>query len=104
MADGIVARYKNTGVPPPDFLYTDRDCCPSITGRPSKVMAIFSTWPKLIVRMDVWHFMRRLAKGCETEMHLLYGKFMRELSVCIFGFSESDTQKLVDAKRSQRLF
>lgn len=27
MAEGLVRRYKDAGVPPPEILYVDRDCC-----------------------------------------------------------------------------
>ncbi|CAH1242604.1 Hypp6883 [Branchiostoma lanceolatum] len=62
LADGLVHRYQHAGQPPPILLYTDRDCC-SESG-PSKFKALFSAWDKLEVRLDIWHFMRRLAVGC----------------------------------------
>ncbi|CAH1242540.1 Hypp6817 [Branchiostoma lanceolatum] len=62
LADGLVHRYQLAGQPPPILLYTDRDCC-SESG-PSKFKALFSAWDKLEVRLDIWHFMRRLAVGC----------------------------------------
>lgn len=27
LCQGVVQRYKDAGVPPPDAIYVDRDCC-----------------------------------------------------------------------------
>ena len=59
LADGLVRRYREAKQQPPILLYTDRDCC-CATG-PSKYQQLFSEWDGLIVRLDVWHFMRRIA-------------------------------------------
>ncbi|KAI9551146.1 hypothetical protein GHT06_005020 [Daphnia sinensis] len=32
----------------------------------------------LLVRMNSWHFMRRIAKACSNESHPLYGLFMQK--------------------------
>ena len=50
------------------------------------------------VRLDVWHFMRRIAGGCTSESHPLYGIFMSKLSSCIFEWDENDYDLLIDAK------
>ena len=97
MAEGLVKRYKDAGVPPPVVLYTDRDCC---EGR-SIVARLFPEWPRTKVRLDVWHFMRRIASCCTTEAHLLYGEFLGRLSTCIFEWDDGDLQRLRDAKKSQ---
>ncbi len=36
----------------------------------------YSKWDQLVVRMDVWHFMRRIALGVTTDSHPLYGPFL----------------------------
>ncbi len=59
LADDLVRRYREAGQDPPILLYTDRDCC-CITG-PSKFQELFAAWTGLTVRLDAWHFMRRLA-------------------------------------------
>ena len=51
------------------------------------------------VRLDSWHFMRRLAVGCTTESHPLYGTFMARLSACIFEWDGSDVAALMAAKK-----
>ena len=52
----------------------------------------------MLVRLDVWHFMRRLAVGCTSESHPLYGMFMAKLSTAIFEWDPSDYGTLVRAK------
>lgn len=52
------------------------------------------------VRLDIWHFMRRLGRGCCSESHPLYGTFMSQLSLCIFEWDESDLELLKGAKRA----
>ncbi|XP_013402454.1 uncharacterized protein LOC106168072 [Lingula anatina] len=98
MAAGLVKRYKDAKQPPPDLLYVDRDCC-SASGVP-KSLKLFSPW-KTIVRLDIWHFMRRFAVGCMTDNHPLYAPFLRSLSNCIFEWSAQDVQQLKSAKRRE---
>lgn len=45
---------------------------------------LFSQWDGLQVRLDYWHFMKRLGRACTSESHPLYGTFMMQLSSCIF--------------------
>ena len=45
----------------------------------------------MILQLDVWLFMQRLARGCNTESHPLYGPFMSHLSVAIFEWDSRDT-------------
>ena len=64
-------------------------------------MELFSGWPNLQVRLDIWHFMRRFASACTTESHQLYPFFLRRLSACIFSWSAEDVSRLREAKRNQ---
>ena len=66
-----------------------------------QVKSWFSEWPDLVVRLDIWHFMRRFAAACTTEAHPLYGVFLASLSRCLFQWDEGDVQALVDAKREE---
>lgn len=99
LADGIVKRYMNAHVDPPILLYTDRDCC-SYQG-PSKYQVLFSAWPDLEVKLDIWHYMRRIAFGCTSEQHPLYSVFMSNLSGCIFEWDADDYSLLTRAKKSE---
>ncbi len=98
MCSGLVERYRRAGEAPPQVFYVDRDCC-SATEK-GKVAAMFSEWGQLIVRLDVWHFMRRFAVGVTTDSHPLYGPFMKCLTTCTFEWDASDLERLKEAKRS----
>ena len=65
------------------------------------LQVLFSQWDGLKVRLDIWHFMRRLARGCTSESHPLFGTFMTRLSNCIFEWDESDVKLLMSAKRGE---
>lgn len=54
-----------------------------------------------MVRLDIWHLMRRFASGVTTESHELYPAFMRQLSLCIFEVDSGDARRLIEAKQSQ---
>ena len=99
LAVGLMERYDRAGQQQPQLVYTDRDCC-SQHG-PSKYQLLFFRWDGLQVRLDVWHFMRRLAGGCTSEAHPLYGTFMAQLSNCIFEWDFDDFNVLMSAKRGE---
>jgi hypothetical protein len=98
-AEGLMTRYARAGASPPVVLYTDRDCC--CAGGPSKLQVLFHNWNDLKVRLDIWHFMRRLAVGCTSESHPLYATFMARLPGCIFEWDKDDHSLLMVAKRSE---
>ncbi|KAL8581619.1 hypothetical protein ACOMHN_049175 [Nucella lapillus] len=79
VADGLVQRY-----------------CP---WKNRKAGRMFASWSALHVRLDIWHFMTRLASGVNTESHPLYAPFMGAMSLAIFTWDE-DFDAL-RAKRSQ---
>ena len=95
MVTGLVERYRKSNVPPPKLLYVDRDCCST------KLKSHFHELSNLVVRLDVWHFMRRFAAGCCSESHALYATFMSRLSACVFEWDTKDLQRLYAAKRGQ---
>ncbi|KAM4541695.1 uncharacterized protein PAE49_018621 [Odontesthes bonariensis] len=99
MAAGLMERYRQAGVAPPKVLYVDCGCC--ITDGLSKLQARFGEWPDLHIRLDIWHFMRRLAVGCTTDAHPLYPAFMRALSSCIFEWDAGDLDLLRRSKTNQ---
>ena len=100
MADGLVKRFAEAGVQPPLILYTDRDCCGCQEG-PSRFNSLFSSWASMVVRLDIFHFMRRLGAGCTSESHPLYGVFMGRLARCIFEWDAEDLTLLYRAKRGE---
>lgn len=62
---------------------------------------MFSQWAELIVRLDVWHFIRRFARGVTTEIHPLYALFMQRLSSCMLVWCADDVERLREAKRGE---
>ncbi|KAM4533308.1 uncharacterized protein V3H82_025811 [Fundulus diaphanus] len=99
MAAGLMRRYQLAEVPPPLVMYVDRDCCRG--DGVSKTAALFHEWGNLVVRLDIWHLMRRFACGVTSESHELYPTFMRQLSHCIFEVDPQDARRLTEAKRSE---
>ncbi|KAJ4949420.1 hypothetical protein JOQ06_020935 [Pogonophryne albipinna] len=97
MASGVMERYRQAAVPPPVLLYVDCGCC--VSDGTSMLHSRFSDWPDLHIRLDIWHFMRRLAVGCTTDAHPLYPTFMGCLSACIFEWDARDLTLLRQAKR-----
>ena len=67
LVNRLMERYKKGGQQSPMLLYTDRDCCG--LGGPSKYQFLFSDWKWLQVRLDIWHFMRRIAGAATSESH-----------------------------------
>ena len=99
LAEGLVERYKRAGVAPPIALYVDCGCCKEVGE--TKLKERFSGWPDLIVRLDIWHFMRHLAVGCTTDAHQLYPTFMGRMSACIFEWDAGDLALLRKVKIDQ---
>ncbi|XP_030248701.1 uncharacterized protein LOC115566827 isoform X3 [Sparus aurata] len=100
MATDLIRRYSDAGVAPPQLLYVDCDCCRE-GSEPTKLQKRFGGWPDLIVKLDIYHFMRRLAAGCTKDAHPLYPMFMAKLSVCIFEWDRGDVALLRQAKWEQ---
>lgn len=100
MADGLINRFAQANVPPPVLLYTDRECC-CTQGTASKYKMLFSAWPNMVIRLDIFHLMRRFAVGCTSESHPLYSMFMASLSRCIFKWDQEDLAQLYLAKKSE---
>ncbi|XP_034386340.1 uncharacterized protein LOC117729430 [Cyclopterus lumpus] len=99
MATGLMRRYRLAGVPPPQLMYVDRDCCNR--DGVSKTADLFQEWEQLVVRLSICQLMRRFASGVTTEAHELYPTFMGQLSRCIFEVDPEDARRLTEAKRSE---
>ena len=67
MAAGLQRCYATAGQSPPTLMYVDRDCCSSAGD--SAVARMFCMWPDLVVRLDVWHFIRRFGSAWTTDTH-----------------------------------
>ncbi|CAL8240431.1 unnamed protein product [Merluccius merluccius] len=99
MVADLMKRYSQACVAPPKVLYVDCHCC--IEAGQSKLQARFGQWPDLIIRLDIWHFMRRMSAGCTTDAHPLYATFMSCLSACIFEWDPEDIALLRRAVTEQ---
>ena len=98
MLKGLVQRNDSANEAPPSLLYVDRDCC----GK-THFWTILKDWPDIVIRLDVWHFMRRFSAGCTTDAHQLYSIFMACLSKSIFEWSSEDLEALKQAKRTEMM-
>lgn len=83
-------------VSPPTLTYTDQEC--SSGSGTSTINRLFSGRPHLEMCLDIFHFMRRLDRGCRTESHPLYGIFMSRLSGYIFERDPEDYSPFLMAK------
>ena len=101
MAKGLMERYSNLNVEPPKVLYVDRGCCTTSATTSTSTRKLFSDWEKQIIRLDIWHFMRRIASGCSSESRPLYGRFMTALTAAVFEWEIQDLQALYEAKRAE---
>lgn len=99
MAAGLMRRYREAGKAPPKVMYVDRDCC--VTVGQSATSQLFHEWHELVIRLDVWHLMRRFARGVTTDSHQLYGLFMARLSFAMFEWDDGDVAHLREAKQSE---
>jgi hypothetical protein len=96
MANGIMKRYRDADIVCPEVLYVDRDCCGS-----SPVRTLFHEWKKIPIRLDIWHFMRRMSGGCSADSLPLYASFMNGISRFIFMWDQDDLEALKKAKRKE---
>ncbi|CAK6975525.1 uncharacterized protein LOC124857001 [Scomber scombrus] len=101
MARGLQERYQRAKRDPPEVLYVDRGCC-SRDGGTCAAAALFPAWPQLYVRLDIWHFRRRLAAGVTSESHVLYPDLMQRLLACIFEWDPKDVALLRRAKEADQ--
>ncbi|KAJ4944759.1 hypothetical protein JOQ06_013299 [Pogonophryne albipinna] len=98
LCQGIVKRYQDAGEPEPEVIYVDRDCCNDTGLTPVQVW--FQPW-KTLVKLDIFHYMRRFTTGLTTEHHPLYGTFCSKMSSCIFEWDKDDISHLKEAKTSE---
>lgn len=101
MVDGLTERFEQSKWDHPQVLYVDRDCCS--TNGPSRYKELFNGWPNMMVRLDIWHIMRRLEACCVSKSHPLFGTFMARLSNCIFEWDGDDVALLHQAKQHELL-
>ena len=99
IAKGLVARYATHGADPPQVIYVDWDCC-STRQQEVTMQCLFHPW-QVPIRLDIWHYMRRLAMHVCSEAHPLYAIFMGWLSESIFEWDAGDLDLLLKAKEAE---
>ena len=78
-----------------------RGCCTTSATTSTTTQRLSSNWEKLIIGLDIWHFMPRVACGGSSESRSLYGRFMAALSAAVFEWEIQDLQALYEAKRAE---
>lgn len=96
MVAGVVSRYQDAHVLPPKALYVDRDCCGT-----TPLQHMLRPWQNTEIRLDIRHFMQRIAAGCTSDRHALYSEFTSRLCHCIFLWDDFDVGALKEAKRAE---
>ncbi|ROL46208.1 hypothetical protein DPX16_8611 [Anabarilius grahami] len=76
---------------PKSFMWTGTAALHEVKARRQRC------WDQLVVRLDLWHFMRRIAVGVTTNSLLLCGPFMGRLSASIFEWDAANVKKLKEA-------
>ncbi|XP_067281933.1 uncharacterized protein [Pseudorasbora parva] len=99
MISGVIHRYKEAAVAPPEILYVNSDCCGS-----NFLRTTFKEWKDMEVRLDISEFMMRIAAGCTSASHQIYATFIDRLSYCIFEWDMEDLKQLKEAKLTELKF
>ncbi|CAL8307421.1 unnamed protein product [Merluccius merluccius] len=125
MYQGLARRYSNGGVEKANYHWVDRDCCvafripdlhhgehfnwdawrttPSIlteatAGTLENTCASRTHYnSNIVVKLDLFHCMRRFTRECTSEHHPLYSTFCHLLSAAFSVVDQEDLQKLKDA-------
>ena len=82
--------HEQSHIEPPKVLYVDHDCCGI------RLAQQFTGWPNLLVKLDIWHFIRRFAMACCSESHVLYWHFYGTV------WDPVDPERLLGAKQEAR--
>ena len=100
MADGLVERYRKAGETPPKLMYTDRDCCGAFGV--STVEKLFPDWVQagMLVRLDIWHWIRRFDAAIRSDHHAKYALFKSALSASVFAYNKEDIKLLIQAVKA----
>ena len=96
LVKGLQKHFRDANVTASCLLYVDRNCCGKVTSQVFR-----SGWPDITVRQDIWHFMRHIAAGVNTESHPLYIVFMGHLSWAIIAWDWGDLELLKEAKHAE---
>ncbi|XP_039534234.1 uncharacterized protein LOC120483343 [Pimephales promelas] len=122
---GMANRYSAAGIPKAKYQWVDRDCCAAFrvmdpgpyehqqweawrtteatvaevtSGNLKNVNAACQKYNEdMVVKLDLFHCMRRFTRECVSEHHPLYSSFCQFLSSAFSVVDQSDLEKLKNA-------
>ncbi|XP_061096763.1 uncharacterized protein LOC133127701 [Conger conger] len=125
MYEGLANRYSTAGVEKAKFQWVDRDCCAAFrvpdlqpfedlqwaswqttdaiaaeatSGNLHNTCASRSKFNQdIVVKLDLFHCMRRFTRECVSEHHPLHSTFCKFLSAAFTVVDQGDLQKLKEA-------
>ena len=117
MMTAIAKRYEDAQQPPPHTIYQDKECCSGIreTGssvhvvdersppqhthrRETKMLKLYRRLnPFIVLKLDIFHWMRRLLRGITNEKHAFVPGFFREIRLAVFVLFKEDFDRLIQA-------
>ncbi|KAK7944622.1 hypothetical protein WMY93_000350 [Mugilogobius chulae] len=123
--DGLSKRYTTAGIEKACFQWVDRDCCAAfrVAGTVAGEHLSWEAWrttdaivaevtsgnllntcasrshynDSIIIKLDLFHCMRRFLRECASEHHPLYSSFAQFLSAAFCVVDQEDLQRLKDA-------
>ena len=102
MVDSISLRYEEAQQLPPSIIYQDKECCSGkkkslvsvgesssdTTSQHCKETKMLKLWrrlnPSIVLKLDIFHWMRRLLRGITNEKHIFVPGFFREIRLAVF--------------------
>ena len=117
LIEAIAKRYEDAQQPPPHTIYQDKECCSGIreTGssvhvvdersppqhthrRETKMLKLYRRLnPFIVLKLDIFHWMRRLLRGITNEKHAFVPGFFREIRLAVFVLFKEDFDRLIQA-------
>ncbi|CAL8266066.1 unnamed protein product [Merluccius merluccius] len=125
MYEGLAHRYSSAGIEKAKYQWVDRDCCAAFRVPDSKPREhlLWDSWRTtdavvaevtsgnlantcasrskfnndIVVKLDLFHCMRRFTRECVSEHHPLYRSFCKFLSAAFTVVDQSDLEKLKEA-------
>ncbi|KAK7944623.1 hypothetical protein WMY93_000351 [Mugilogobius chulae] len=123
--EGLSKRYTTAGIEKACFQWVDRDCCAAfrVAGTVAGEDLSWEAWrttdaivaevtsgnllntcasrshynDSIIIKLDLFHCMRRFLRECASEHHPLYSSFAQFLSAAFCVVDQDDLQRLKDA-------
>ncbi|KAK3520143.1 hypothetical protein QTP70_015604 [Hemibagrus guttatus] len=97
MCRGLMERFQLANQPVPKILYVDRGCCHA-QGR-TAVETMFQPWVdnRMVVRLDIFHWIHRFDAAIRTESHSKYAAFKSALAGAVLAYNRADLELLVKA-------